>query len=164
MNILITLLLVLAVILSFVGIVGAILPALPGAPLCWVSLLIAYFACDPAIGTGVLVTMLLLTIASEILDYIAPVWMAKASGGSKAAITGSMLGLVAGLFFMPIGLIVGPLVGAFVGELQNSHQVGRALRIALMSLLSFLLSTGFQLVLCLVMTGYTLWGVWQKIG
>jgi uncharacterized protein YqgC (DUF456 family) len=104
-----------------------------------------------------------LTIIAEVLDYIAPIWMAKAGGGSRSAITGSMVGIILGLFFMPIGLVVGPLIGAFAGEMLSTRQTGKAIRVALLSFLSFLLSTGFQLILCLAMSIYTMAAVWNRI-
>jgi hypothetical protein len=74
-----------------------------------------------------------------------------------------MVGIILGLFFMPIGLVVGPLIGAFVGEILSTRQTGKAIRVALLSFLSFLLSTGFQLILCLAMSIYTMAAVWNRI-
>lgn len=162
MSILLITLVVLAIVLALIGILGAILPALPGPPLCWASLLLVYFACPGFVSTTLLWVMLVLTILAQILDYLAPIWMAKAGGGSKAAITGSTVGLLLGLFFMPTGLILGPLVGAFIGEMISTHNSSLALRMALLSFLSFLLSTGFKLILCLVMTFYTMMAVWER--
>lgn len=162
MSILLITLAVLAIILALIGILGAILPALPGPPLCWASLLLVYFACPGYVSTTLLLVMLALTIIAQVLDYLAPIWMAKAGGGSKAAITGSTVGLLLGLFFMPLGLILGPLVGAFIGEMMSTHNSSLALRMALLSFLSFLLSTGFKLILCLVMTFYTMMAVWER--
>jgi len=116
-----------------------------------------------SVGTAALWLMLALTVVAEVLDYIAPIWMAKAGGGSRAAITGSTVGLVLGLFFMPVGLVVGPLVGAFAGELLSTRQTAKAIRVALLSFLSFLLSTGFKVILCLVMTVYTMAAIWHHI-
>ena len=163
MTVVVVILIVLAIVLALAGIVGAILPALPGPPLCWVSMLIAYFSCSPYISGLALWMMLILTIIAEVLDYIAPIWMAKAGGGSRAAITGSTIGILLGLFFMPIGLIVGPLLGAFVGEMMSTRETGKAIRIALLSFFSFLLSTGFQLILCLAMACYTIAAICQWV-
>jgi len=163
MSVAAVILIILAIALTLTGIVGAILPALPGPPLCWVSMLIVYFVCPPYVGTATLWLMLALTVVAEVLDYIAPIWMAKAGGGSRAAITGSTVGLVLGLFFMPVGLVVGPLVGAFAGELLSTRQTAKAIRVALLSFLSFLLSTGFKVILCLVMTVYTMAAIWHHI-
>lgn len=156
-------LILVALILALTGILGAIVPAVPGPPLCWASLLTAYFACPNYITSSLLWGMLALTILAQIIDYIAPIWMTKAGGGSKAAISGSTAGLLLGLLFMPTGLILGPLVGAFAGEWLSTHQLGKATKIALLSFISFLLSTGFKLVLCLAMTYYTLAAFWHQL-
>lgn len=161
MTVLIIIVLLIAVLLSLTGIVGAIVPALPGPPLSFASLLTVYFICPGTISTELLIWMLVLTIIVSVLDYVAPIWLTKVGGGSKAAIWGSTLGLIAGLFFMPIGLIVGPLAGAFFGEMTNNSSVGKATRVALMSFVSFLLTTGAKLVLSALMTFYTLEAVYS---
>lgn len=156
MSTLIWILILLAIIVCLVGIIGAILPALPGPPLCWASLFTVYFACPGGVSTAVLLWMLGLTILVTVLDYVAPIWLTKLGGGSKAAVWGSTLGLIAGLFFMPVGLIIGPLVGAFIGEMtHNSSDVGQSVKVAAMSFIAFLLTTGLKLVSCLLMTYYT---------
>lgn len=161
MTVLIIIVLLIAVLLSLTGIVGAIVPALPGPPLSFASLLTVYFICPGTISTELLIWMLVLTIIVSVLDYVAPIWLTKVGGGSKAAIWGSTLGLIAGLFFMPIGLIVGPLAGAFFGEMTNNSSLGKATRVALMSFVSLLLTTGAKLVLSALMTFYTLEAVYS---
>lgn len=161
MTVLIIIVLLIAVLLSLTGIVGAIVPALPGPPLSFASLLTVYFICPGTISTELLIWMLVLTIIVSVLDYVAPIWLTKVGGGSKAAIWGSTLGLIAGLFFMPIGLIVGPLAGAFFGEMTNNSSLGKATRVALMSFISFLLTTGAKLVISALMTFYTLEAVYS---
>ena len=161
MTVLIIIVLLIAVLLSLTGIVGAIVPALPGPPLSFASLLTVYFICPGTISTELLIWMLVLTIIVSVLDYVAPIWLTKVGGGSKAAIWGSTLGLIAGLFFMPIGLIVGPLAGAFFGEMTNNSSLGKATRVALMSFVSFLLTTGAKLVISALMTFYTLEAVYS---
>ena len=161
MTVLIIIVLLIAVLLSLTGIVGAIVPALPGPPLSFASLLTVYFICPGTISTELLIWMLVLTIIVSVLDYVAPIWLTKVGGGSKAAIWGSTLGLIAGLFFMPIGLIVGPLAGAVFGEMTNNSSLGKATRVALMSFISFLLTTGAKLVISALMTFYTLEAVYS---
>ena len=161
MTVLIIIVLLIAVLLSLTGIVGAIAPALPGPPLSFASLLMVYFTCPGTISTELLIWMLVLTIIVSVLDYVAPIWLTKVGGGSKAAIWDSTLGRIVGLFFMPIGLIVGPLAGAFFGEMTNNSSVGKATRVALMSFVSFLLTTGAKLVLSALMTFYTLEAVYS---
>ncbi len=142
-----TLLIILALVCSIVGILGSILPALPGPPLSYLGLLLL-LPCEGAniSSTPLWVYGIFLVIVS-ILDYVAPVWFTNISGGSKQATRGSMIGLVAGLFvFPPWGLIFGPFFGAFIGELMASSSKGKALKVALMSFLGFLLTTGMKII------------------
>ena len=142
-----TLLIILALVFGIVGLLGAVLPALPGAPLSYIGLLLL-LPCEGAdISSAALwVTGIFLAVVS-ILDYIAPAWLTNLSGGGKQATRGSMAGLIAGLFFFPpIGLIVGPFVGAFIGELMEGSSKGKALKVALMSFVGFLLTTGLKII------------------
>lgn len=142
-----TLLIILALVCSIVGILGSILPALPGPPLSYLGLLLL-LPCEGAdiSNTSLWVYGIFLVIVS-ILDYVAPVWLTNISGGSKQATRGSMIGLVAGLFVLPPwGLIFGPFIGAFIGELMASSSKGKALKVALMSFLGFLLTTGMKII------------------
>lgn len=163
MTFIIVIIILVAILLSLTGIVGAIMPALPGPPLSFASMLTVYFTCPGTISGRLLCVMLLLTIIVSVLDYVAPIWLTKVGGGSKAAIWGSTLGLIAGLFFMPIGLILGPLAGAFIGEVSNNSSVGKATRVALMSFISFLLTTGAKLILSALMTYYTMAAIYNFV-
>lgn len=163
MSFIILIIILIAVLLSLTGIVGAIVPALPGPPLSFASLLTVYFTCPGSISTEMLIWMLALTIVVSVLDYIAPIWLTKIGGGSKAAIWGSTIGLIAGLFFAPFGLILGPLAGAFIGEMSNESSLGKATKVALMSFISFLLTTGLKLSLSAIMTFYTFVGIYHHV-
>lgn len=142
-----TLFIILALVCGIVGVAGAVLPAMPGAPLSFIGLLLLYF-CDGAdvSATSLWVTGIFLVIVS-VLDYVAPIWLTNLSGGSKQATRGSVIGLVVGLFvFPPWGLILGPFAGAFIGELMESASNGKALRVALMSFVGFVLTTGIKII------------------
>ncbi|MBQ0056901.1 MAG: DUF456 domain-containing protein [Bacteroidales bacterium] len=157
MDILVIILILIAVISAIVGIIGAIVPAIPGPPLSYASLVIAYFTSPGQISTDTLWVMLIVTVVVTVLDYIAPIWLTKLGGGSKAAIWGSTIGIFVGLFFPPLGLILGPLAGAFVGEMiHDNTDLGKAVKVALMSFIAFLLTTGLKLVASLIMTFYAL--------
>ncbi len=156
MEFLVVILILVAIIMALVGIIGAIVPAIPGPPLCFASLVIAYFTSPGYISETLLGVMFVITIVVTVLDYIAPIWLTKLGGGSKQAMWGSTLGVFAGLFFMPWGLILGPLVGAFIGEMMHESNTGKATKVALMSFVAFLLSTGVKLVASLIMTFYTI--------
>ena len=142
-----TLLIIIAIVCGIVGLAGSILPALPGAPLSYAGL-IALLFCDGANISSFTLWMggIFLAIVS-ILDYVAPVWLTNLSGGSKQASRGSIAGMVAGLFFFPPwGLIIGPFIGAFIGELMTHATTGKAFKVAMMSFVGFLLTTGMKII------------------
>ena len=142
-----TLYIILALICGIIGVAGAVLPAMPGAPLSFIGLLLL-LPCDGAdiSSTSLWVAGIFLVIGS-VLDYVAPVWLTNLSGGSKQATRGSMAGLIAGLFFFPPwGLVLGPFVGAFIGELMESASKGKALKVAMMSFVGFVLTTGMKII------------------
>lgn len=142
-----TLLIILALVFGIVGLAGSILPALPGAPLSYIGLLLLLL-CDGAdISSASLWAGAIFLVIVSVLDYIAPIWLTNASGGSKQATRGSVIGMVAGLFFFPPwGLIFGPFIGAFLGELMAQATTGKALKVAMMSFLGFVLTTGMKLI------------------
>lgn len=162
MDILIIVLILLAIIIALVGIIGAIVPAIPGPPLSFASLLMAYFTTTGQISTSLLIWMLAITIVVTALDYIAPIWLTKLGGGSKQAMWGSTLGVIVGLFFMPLGLILGPLAGAFIGEMMHEEKLGKAVKVAMMSFIAFLLTTGLKLMASLLMTYFTFKAIWNE--
>lgn len=154
---------VLAFVLTVVGMIGAIVPALPGPPLSMAGLAIIFWFLPGSISTPLLIVMVILTVIAAVLDYLAPILLTRVGGGSKQAVLCTTLGLVAGLFFMPMGLILGPLIGAFVGEYSNSQRVGKALWVAFLSFLSFLFTTVIKVILTAVMTYYMVIGVIQEL-
>lgn len=163
MTVLTITMIVLAIILTTAGMIGAIVPALPGPPLSLAGLAIIYWFIPGSISTPLLITMIILTVVAAVLDYLAPILLTRVGGGSKQAVLCTTLGLMVGLFFMPMGLILGPLVGAFVGEYSNSQRLGKALWVAFLSFLSFLFTTVIKVILTAVMTYYMVMGVISQL-
>jgi uncharacterized protein YqgC (DUF456 family) len=115
-------LVVLAFLFLLVGLIGSVVPALPGPPLSFIGLLLLQWSGHGNFSPAFLWMWAAITVAVTIIDNILPAWMTKKFGGSRAAVIGSVLGLIAGIvFFAPIGLLVGPFLGAFAGELINDH-------------------------------------------
>lgn len=112
------------------GILGSILPVLPGPPLAYAGLLLLQLASAP-FSIIFLVVWGLITGATMILDNIIPAYGTKKFGGSSYGIWGSILGMAVGLFFAPVGIVVGPLAGAFCGELIAGQNSNRAFKSAL---------------------------------
>ena len=157
-------LLILGFILMLVGIVGSILPALPGPPISWVGILMLYLCEGISINYWILAVTLLIAVIIGILDYIIPAKGTKYFGGSKYGIWGTNIGLVVGIFApIPFGFLIGPFVGALVGELiYNSQEKGRAFKAATGSFIGFLAGTFMKVLVSLLFLGLFLVLVWQN--
>lgn len=147
-----TVLIIFAVVLAIVGIIGSIVPGLPGPPLSWVGMLLVYLAnkagaVEDPMSTTILLIWLGITVIVSILDYIIPSSMTRMAGGHKAASTGALIGLFVGMFLTPVGVVMGALLGAFIGELMvNDKGVWAAFKAGAGAFLGFILGTGLKLV------------------
>ena len=150
-----TLLIIAALLCGVVGIVGSVVPILPGPVLSFVGLVCAYFIEGTAITTTQLWLWGIITLAISIADYILPTYFSRLYGGSKAGITGATIGVFAGLFLGPLGIILGPFVGAVAGEmLRQQRPFNEAVKVGFGSLLSFVVGTGLKLAATIIMMFY----------
>jgi len=149
-----TLLYGLAALLVIVGLLGVVLPALPGLPLVFAGMLVAAWAGGfEEIGVFPLVVLGLLTLVSFLVDFWATAHGAKRVGASRKALVGAVLGTFAGLFFAPIGLFIGPFVGALIGELLHGRELGAAARVGFGTWLGIVLAIVLKLGLAFAMLG-----------
>ena len=148
-------------VLIVLGFLGTILPVLPGAPLALAGLLVfKLFSGDCNFGWEVITISGVFVIIGSILDYILPVALTKKFGGSKFGVWGSIVGLIVGLFFPPIGFIIGPFIGALLAELLfASKNMKSALKSAFGSFVGFILTTGYDIILCLILLGIFIYDV-----
>lgn len=156
-------LITLGLIFILIGIVGSILPVLPGPTLGWVGLLLLYLTKAVPIDYWALGITLFLAILLTILDYVIPAVGTKRFGGTKYGMWGTTIGLIIGLFLpIPLGFLIGSVVGAFVGELYyDSTDKQRASKAAFGSFVGFISSTFLKIM---VSIGYLIWFVnivWQ---
>lgn len=144
---------VIAVIFGILGIVGCILPVIPGPPLSWVGMLLLYIADSSKVSTTSLIVWLVVAIVVTILDYIVPAYFTRITGGSKSAGRGSLIGLLVGIFFFPPwGMLVGAFLGAVLGEIfLEGKELRQSLKPAFGSLVGFLFSTGLKLIASITM-------------
>lgn len=141
---------ILALVAAVFGIVGSIMPGLPGPPVSWVGMLLVFFAekgTDNPMTLTTLIVWLVITVVVSVLDYVVPSWTTRAAGGHKAASTGALIGLLAGIFLTPIGMIAGALLGAFIGELMVTDKgVFAAFKAGLGAFVGFIFGTGLKLI------------------
>lgn len=140
------LLVILSLLGVIVGLLGAVLPALPGPPLSFLGVLLLWFHNDYEIGTTTLLIFAAFAILVTILDYVMPIWFTKKTGGTKAGMWGAGIGMFLGLFFSPWGLLLGPFLGALIGELYAGTHTNRALSVSFMTFVAFMLTTGIKVL------------------
>lgn len=152
---------ILGVILMVAGIAGCILPFLPGPPLCYLALLLQQVKEDAPFNEKFLWVWAGITLVVTVLDYVVPIYGTKRYGGSKYGVWGCTIGLIAGLFFGPVGIIIGPFVGALVGELLANSDSEKALKAALGSFVGFLVGILLKLIVCFIMIYYFIQSFWN---
>jgi uncharacterized protein YqgC (DUF456 family) len=109
------------------GLVGAVLPIIPGPPLVVAGLWLAAWTDHYRhVGTATLVIVVVLGAIGIATDFIAGSLGARRVGASPQAVTGATLGAIIGIFFGIPGLILGPFAGAILGELQARRGLGQA--------------------------------------
>ena len=149
----------IAALLVIVGLLGTVLPALPGLPLVFGGMLLAAWAGDfQQVGVPMLVLLGALTALSLVIDFWATALGAKRVGASRKAIAGAMLGTLGGLFLGPLGLLLGPFAGALAGELMHRRSldaahVGDAAKIGFGTWVGILFGTVLHLGLAFAMLG-----------
>lgn len=151
---------VAAGLLLIIGFIGTFVPVLPGAPLAWCGLLVAYFSDYCNISLTALIIFGVVAVIITVLDNILPVIMTKKFGGSKAATTGSTIGLIIGFFLGPVGIILGPFAGALLGELIHTRgQPEGSFKAALGAFAGFLTGTGLKMLCVLFFIWYYVRGL-----
>ncbi|MBQ8520236.1 MAG: DUF456 domain-containing protein [Bacteroides sp.] len=141
------LLIVTAFLLIVLGIVGCVVPMLPGTPLSYAGILLLHFTEQVQFTTTQLIVWLLLVIILQVLDYITPMFGSKYSGGTTYGNRGCIAGTIVGLFFMPWGIILGPFFGAVIGEMLGGRDLNHALRAGIGSLIGFVLGTLLKVII-----------------
>ena len=153
-------LLILAGICMLVGIIGCIVPGLPGAPIAYLGLWIAQITERVDFSWQVLLIWGIVTVVVTALDYIVPAWGTKKFGGTKYGVWGSTIGVFVGLFFGPWGVILCPLIGAIIGEVFGGKEVRDALKAGWGSFIGLLCGTILKLICCGLMTVQLVQAIW----
>jgi len=148
---------IIAAVLGIAGLLGCVVPVLPGPPLSWAGILVLYlWGPDNVFTTRFLLIWLVVTIIVTVLDYVVPSYFTRVTGGSKAAGRGSLVGLFVGLiFFPPFGMIAGAFLGALLAEIfVNGKDLKQSFKPALGSFLGFLCGTFMKVVVSGMMLFY----------
>jgi len=152
----------LVVLLLLVGLVGSVLPALPGTILIFAGALLHAFAYhfDP-IGPWRLALLGVLTVLAYALDYAAGALGVQRFGGSRWAIAGAIVGAIVGVFFALPGIILGPLIGALAAEYAYTRKLDTSARAALGTVVGLLVGAVAKVGIGLAMIGLFLFWIWR---
>ncbi len=149
-----SLLWVLAIILVIAGVIGVVVPAMPGTLLVFLGLLTAAWADGfQKVGVVTIVILGLLTLLSYGIDFLATYLGVKKVGASGWSILGGSLGMLIGLFFGVPGILFGPFIGALVAEWFVKKDLRQAGKAGLGSWLGLLLGTLLKLAVVFMMIG-----------
>jgi uncharacterized protein YqgC (DUF456 family) len=160
-------LLVLSVLCIIVGIAGCILPVIPGPLVTYAGIVIIHFTKFADFNVNTLLVLGALAVIIQAFDYIVPAWGAKKFGGSRAGVWGSIIGLIIGIFFLPlgpfgiIGILGGPFCGALAGELIAGKETDKALRAAFGTFIGFIAGTLMKLAVAIIITVFFIREIWQ---
>lgn len=145
---------IVAAALVGLGLVGLVLPGLPGAPLILAGLVLLAWAENFAyIGIWTIVALTLLALLTYGVDFWATMFGTKKFGASKRAVIGALLGVVAGLFLGLPGVIFAPFIGAVIGELSARKGVPQAARAGIGATIGLVLGAALKIAMAFAMIG-----------
>lgn len=145
---------ILAGLIVITGLVGTILPALPGIPIILAGLVLAAWSTGfEPVGWGTLGVLGALTALSVLIDFLAAAFGAHKLGASQRAFWGATLGAIIGMFFGLPGILLGPFIGAVVAELSSGRGAQQAGRSGYGVWLGIVLGTAAKLAIAFLMLG-----------
>jgi len=145
---------ILAIAFVSVGIVGIVLPALPGTVLIFVGLLLAAWADHfQRVGPVMLTIIGIIGAASYGIDFVAAALGAQHLGASRRAMVGAAFGTLLGLFLGLPGIIIGPFIGAVIGELTLHRHWKRVGKAGVAAWIGFAIGTAVKVGIAFLMIG-----------
>ena len=152
---------IVTLLIMAVGLVGTVLPVIPGILLIYAGYLLYGFATGwQAYGLTAIVVWSIVTGLVLLLDFYAGAMGAKRYGASRSGVWGSLIGGLIGTLAAGFpGLILGPFVGAAVGELLGGRSYQEALRSGWGTFIGFMVGSVVKIAIGVVMIGTFIWWV-----
>ncbi len=152
---------IVALLVMAVGLVGTVVPVIPGILLIYAGYLLYGFATGwQAYGLAAIIAWSVVTGLVLLLDFYAGAIGAKRYGASRSGAWGSLIGGLIGMLAAGFpGLILGPFVGAAVGELLRGRSYREALRSGWGTFTGFMVGSVVRIAIGVVMIGVFIWRV-----
>lgn len=132
----------ISIILMLIGLVGIIIPILPGSLMVFLGLVL-YGLYTNTISITVLIILAILIIGLMTLNYFIGLWGIKKMGATKYGTWGGILGIIVGLVFSPFGLIsifICPILGTIIGEIVGGKKLLASAKISLGHLIGYFIA------------------------
>jgi uncharacterized protein YqgC (DUF456 family) len=144
----------LGVLLVIVGLIGTVLPVLPGTLLVFAGLFVAAWADHfQRVGSVALTIIGVLGALSFAADFLGSVLGAKRVGASPQALVGAAAGGAVGIFFGIPGLLLGPFLGAVAGEWLARRRLAQAGKVGVGTWVGLFVAAVAKVVLAFLMIG-----------
>ncbi|GGG89855.1 DUF456 family protein [Staphylococcus pragensis] len=159
MDIILWILIILAFIIAFIGLIK---PIIPSVLILWIGFLIYQFGFhDKGLSWIFYVAMIIFTVFILLSDFIMNKYFVNRFGGSKLGEYVALIGVIVGCFVLPpFGIIIVPFVAVLVVELIQDFDFGKALKASFGSVMAFLASTVAQAIIMVIMVIWFFIDVW----
>lgn len=117
-------------LLMLLGLIGSVLPVLPGPPLSFIGLFLLALVKNfsPPLTLALVILLGIVTVLMITMDYVLPLLGAKRYGASKWGVWGSVSGMLIGMFLSPLAVLLGAFFGAVVAEWLAGKTKGESFR------------------------------------
>ncbi len=149
-------------VLMVAGVIGSVVPMLPGTPLIMVGAVLYAVATEfTPVGAGRLAILAVLGLAGWAIEHLAGILGARRAGGGRAAVVGALVGAVIGLAFAPLGLLLGPIGGAIAGELLSGRDPAGSVRTGIGTAIGVVVGIVAHVAFAVTMVALFVWWVWR---
>jgi len=154
------LLFVAVLIIMIIGLAGVILPVLPGIPLIFgAAVLYGILTRFEEINLHLILIFAGMTAFGLIVDYLANYLSVRRMGGGKAGAIGAVVGLMVGIWFGLVWIIILPFLLAVAFELIAGKEGRQALTAGFGAFVGLLFGGLTRFIIGCVMIGLFVWAV-----
>ena len=143
-----------------IGLAGAFFPVIPSHLILLVAGISHYAINGKEDSNLTIISLIILGVmmaVSQLIETFSGSIGSRALGGSKWGALGGFLGVIVGLFFPPIGFLIGPLIGATLAErFLGKKTFQNALTSGAGSAAGILSGLAVRMIFSFVMTAYLL--------